>query len=392
MQADSAKRRRRSSLQSRSRNVAFAQFIAFSWFVYAYNPSVVLLRYERQLDYAVAGIQTVLFSLGVVAGSAAYPRLLRSAGIYRTGLAAAAALGVGVVLFAADADMLVVSLGSFLAGIGAAAVIAAASSSLADAGSVEGMARLSLANAAGSLASMLALLTVSASVAANLGWRLPLVAIVPALIALQIWDRHRRTLPLSVPGVGPSQRMPKTYRLTVLAVTLLVAAEMCFGLWGPDLVASLTGAAAAERTAALAALFAGSAVGRLIAAKAIRLFRADSLFRASNAIALASFGILWTSTDSGIVLLSLFLLGATLSFNLPFGQARAVLASGGRADQASAGVFFALGLAGLSVPFILAVLADSIGIRDAFLVVPLLLISGFLTMRRATQRLDQVAS
>lgn len=378
-------------LQSRLRNVAFAQFIAFAWFMYAYNPSVVLLRHERQLDYAVAGFQTVLFSLGVVAGSAAYPRLMRNLGSYRTGLVAAGALGIGVVLFVADADMLVVSLGSLVAGIGAASIVSAASSSLADTGSVAGMARLSLANAAGSLASMLALLTVSASVAANLGWRLPLLAIVPLLITLQVWDRHQRKLTAPVPIVGLSQPMPTTYRLTLLALTLLVAAEMCLGLWGPELIASQTGAAMAERTAALAALFAGSAVGRTIAARAIRVLRVDSLFTALNAMALASFGVLWVSTDPWIVLLSLFLLGATLSLNLPMGQSRAVLVSGGHADQASAGVFLALGLAGLLVPFLLAVLADQVGIHAAFLVVPILLVSGFLTMRLAAQRFDRIA-
>ena len=346
----------------------------------------MLLRHERQLGYAVAGIQTVLFSVGFVVGSAAYPKLVRHVGRHRTGLAESVVLSAGVLLFVADVELVVVSLGSFVAGIGGAGMVTAASATLAGAGSIQGMARLSLANAAGSLASMLALLVIGISVAANVGWRLALVAVVPSLIILELWNRSRGRTAATPPIVEPDGRMPRLYWQSVLGLTLLIAAESCLGLWGPDLIASRTGAPPAERTAALALLFGGLAVGRLIAARSLQVVPVDSLFTAGVVLAIACFLVLWSSTDPSTVLIALFLLGAALSLNLPFGQSRAVLVSGGRADRASAGVFLSLGLAGLGVPFLLAVLADQVGVHNAFLIVPALLAGGFVTMRLGRQR------
>ena len=74
-------------------------------------------------------------------------------------------------------------------------------------------------------------------------------------------------------------------------------------------------------------------------------------------------------------------LGVALYF--PLGLARAIAASGGRPDRASARVGIGAALASGVGPFVLGALADATGIHAAMLVVPVLLVVAAVGIRLA---------
>ncbi|NBV90110.1 MAG: hypothetical protein EBR84_01680 [Actinobacteria bacterium] len=92
------------------------------------------------------------------------------------------------------------------------------------------------------------------------------------------------------------------------------------------------------------------------------------------ALALIGFLAFWRSSNSFALIICLTMTGLGLSLHFPFGIDRAIIASAGRADKAASRIAIATGLSGGVAPFAIGILADQIGVRSAFLVVPVALI------------------
>ncbi|MEJ7665324.1 MAG: hypothetical protein WKG07_40275 [Hymenobacter sp.] len=86
------------------------------------------------------------------------------------------------------------------------------------------------------------------------------------------------------------------------------------------------------------------------------------------------FLVFWSTVLAGLALLGLFVMGLGIAVQFPLSVARAITASAGRPDQATARLSIGAGLAIGLAPLLLGFLADQVGTRQAFLIVPVLLI------------------
>ncbi len=102
---------------------------------------------------------------------------------------------------------------------------------------------------------------------------------------------------------------------------------------------------------------------------------AGSQIQPDLAMADPGFVVVWTVAAPGPMLVGLLITGVGVGVHWPLGIARAIRASAGRADRASGLASVAAGLAAAGAPFVLAGLADAVGVHAAFLVVPVLLVT-----------------
>ena len=107
-------------------------------------------------------------------------------------------------------------------------------------------------------------------------------------------------------------------------------------------------------------------VGRLAGSRLLRRFAPAPLLRASLAILVLGFSLMWLVPQAAPKLVGVAIVGLGIANLYPTGLALALDAAPEQRDAASSRVVFAVGLALLLAPLILGGLADRIGIQNAF--------------------------
>jgi fucose permease len=159
-----------------------------------------------------------------------------------------------------------------------------------------------------------------------------------------------------------------------------LGAEFCLTFWGADLLRERCGFGPAAAAASLASITTGMLVGRLLGSRLAQQMSTERLLRGSIGFALVAFALAWSFTWWPVVILGLFLTGVGIAVHWPLGVARAVRASGGMTDRASASASIAGSIAIGTAPIILGVLSDRIDFHVAFLLVPVLLLVGLVIL------------
>lgn len=358
--------------------IAYGQLFIFAWFNYAVGSTNALLRDEQGVSRTLSGLHsTGLATAGIVAGLVSARmvshwgrgRILRvgsigmAAGllVYTWPGAPIAFTVFGVVIIGFFGALMIVSINAFL---------------LAHQGKA-GPASLTEANALASLAGLLAPLAVGLAAATFLGWRSGLLIIVLGAAGVEIW-RGRSTKAFDVGqekrSDGPQAPLPRRVYWTFAFIICVLGCEFSTVYWSADLLRDEAGFGPAAAAASIVAVTAGMAIGRAAGARLAQTMSSERILRASVVITLVGFVILWVTSIGWVILAGMFVMGLGMSVHWPLGVARAVHASGGMNDRASArtSVWGSCSIAVL--PFVLGALADAVGIHGAFLLLPLLLV------------------
>jgi fucose permease len=83
------------------------------------------------------------------------------------------------------------------------------------------------------------------------------------------------------------------------------------------------------------------------------------------------------------MLLGFAVTGIGMGLQSPLSIGRAVIAAQGQADRGAGLTSVAAGIASGLAPFVLAAVADQLGVHTAFLIVPMLMVAGILLVRAA---------
>jgi hypothetical protein len=235
---------------------------------------------------------------------------------------------------------------------------------------------VSEASACSSAASVLAPLAIAVGLTAGIGWRpgylLPIAVAVPALLAL-------RALPEPAPptNVGvtlDSDRFAQRW----LDVLLAVSVEFCFVFWAASALAAWDGMGRSGAAVGASMFLLGMAVGRGLAAPAGRFAGTSRrLLMGGCLVAFAGFLLFWLVRVSYVAGAGLVLAGIGVALLYPAAVTRAIAARPGAQDWAAARCALASGLAIGGAPLVLARLADTAGLRAAYLIVPGLLAALF---------------
>lgn len=361
--------------------VVYAQVAVFGYFLYAFNPTVALVRDEQGWSRSIASLIGAFFAAGAVIGGLAAARIVR-----RVGRGALLRLGSGLivgglVVYTAAPGLPLLLLGAFVASLGGTFAMVGTNAFLPDHHGPASPRAMTEAHGLATLVGLLGPLAVGGLVAIGLGWRAGLLASCVALVIVEIVRGRDLAVydgphghPDDQPGHAPRGPLPRRFWPALAVFACAVAVEFSLTLWGSDLLRDRAGLGEAAAAAALVTIVGGMAIGRLAGGPVVTRLGAERVLLGSIGVAFVGFVIAWLSSSPAPMLAGLLVTGVGLGLQSPLGIGRAVLATDGQVDRGAGLTSVAAGFASGIAPFALASLADALGVRTAFLLVPALLV------------------
>jgi predicted MFS family arabinose efflux permease len=274
-------------------------------------------------------------------------------------------------------------IGAALLGLGAAAVVQLVPAALTETHGDAAAAALSEANAVSSAAAVAGPLCVGAAIGLGIGWRAGFLAL-PLAAAVALAPLTRRLAPAGHPAEGWRSAHREQERASgetgdgpILGawfnLLLAISVEFCVVFWAPEAL-SARHDAGAGMAAALAGLFVlGMAVVRAGSARMLAGRDPHRVTAVSSLVAVAGFAAFWAGPDLFLAGLGLVVLGGGVALLYPVTVASVVSAWPSRPDAAAGRAALASALAVGAAPLALATVAEVVGLRPAYLLVPVLL-------------------
>lgn len=370
----------------------YSQFAVFGFFLYAFTPSVTLLRDDENVSNAVAALHGTAYAIGVVVVGALAARILAVTGRDRGFWLFSAGLAIGIGAYASGPRLGLTLPGAAIAGAAGSGLLTTGSAALSDHHDTRGPAAITEANAVAAGVGLLAPLAVAACVALGYGWRTALLIPIPVIAALYATRRRFGPgLDVSVIDSAPvgSRRLGGQFWLSWTIVVLAVCIEFCMTLWSAQLLRDHDGMGKAAAATGVAAIVGGLAVGRFFGVRLAVRYPVDSLLAGAFALNAVGFALFWLSDVAALSFAGLAIGGLGMSLQYPLGLGRAIRTAGGSsaaANAASARVSLGTGVAIGLAPFALGFLGDITSIRAAFLLVPTFIVLALAILAVAHRR------
>jgi MFS family permease len=370
--------------------MTYLQLAIYGYFLYAFAPSVTLLRDDEHTSRAISGLHGTGLAVGAMLTAVIAPRLISRFGRARMIWVALGILSLGVFVFVSCDVVAVTISGALIAGFGGTLVINIAVPILtAHHRGAAGGAAVTQANGLGSACGILAPLLVGGAVSIGVGWRAGvLVTVVFAAVVAMIFGRRVRLDEIPAAPTHPHPdggRLSREYWRACFVLVMTNAIEFSMTIWSSDVLTHHDGLSKGTAATGVTAIVTGMTIGRLSSRRYTLRYTADTLLLFAFGVNIVGFGVFWISTNPFLAFVGLFITGLGISLQFPLAITRAVGFSDGRPDLATAyaalGGGFAVGFA----PFGLGALADHIGSHTAMTVVPvfaLLAAAGVATTRR----------
>jgi MFS family permease len=373
-------------VRDRRTYLSYVQMGMFGWFLYTLGPSLALLRDETGMSRTLSTLYSVSASVGGIIAGILVATIVRRFGrgwLLRGG---SLSLALGVSLYISGAPLAVTVAGPFFSAVGGAGCVVGVSAFLSAQQRSAGDAAITEANTVAAGFGILGPLMLGAAATWLAGWRVSLALLVVCLIILEI-TRGRDLSPYRVDDVVPDidgrhpARLPTLTWWAMVTVVFTSAIEMAYIFWATDLLTARSEWGTAAAAAALSAVLLGVLIGRGAGSWLVERLDAERTLLAALVTLAIGFALTWLWPVPVLILIGLFVVGLGISVQFPLGMARTMRASSGQPDKAAGYASSAVGIAGAAVPFGLAVLADSVGVHLAFLVVPILIMVSILLLR-----------
>jgi MFS family permease len=355
--------------------ITYAQLGVFGYFLYGFGPVVPLLRDEQGTSRAVASLHGTALAVAVVVGGTIFPPLVRRFGRPPVMWTGVAGLAVGVLALWAARSFPATMAAALLAALAGSLLVNGVVATLSDHHGATGPAAISEANAVAAGVGAIAPLVVGATVAAGLGWRPGLAALVPAVavLALVAWISRRRVtgpaVHMSVGSGAGRGRLPGAYWLAWTSMVATGSVEVCLNLWAGDVLRARAHVSPGVATAALSAIIGGMFLGRLVGTRLLLRFATTRVLLGALVVSAAGFTVFWLATTAWLAVAGLLVCGLGNALHYPLAIAIAIDHSGGQPDLAAARGGYAMGVGFGLAPFGLGALADAAGPHLAFLLV-----------------------
>lgn len=240
---------------------------------------------------------------------------------------------------------------------------------------------LAESNAIGSGAAILAPLAIASMESLGVGWRVGLV--VPPLIVAALVVARGRGIRFGNAKVaksdGETNQRASTPKTTLAFfrrwcdIIAVVSIEFCFVFWTTDYMTSEMGVRIGAAPALLAFFIGGMAITRALGGQyAGKLSSPTAPLLLSLGLAAAGFVLFWSFRAPVVAAIGLLVSGTGVALLYPLCVTRALDEMPSSRDRASARAALASGIAIGGAPFVLAMLATAVGLRIAFLLVPIL--------------------
>jgi len=378
----------------------YVQLSLYAYFLYAFAPSVTLLRDEEHVRDTVAGLHGTAYAAGVIVVGLVGARILDAIGRGPALWLFLGTLCVSIAIYASVPVLPVTLVGALLCGASASGVTITVGAALVERHGPAGPAAVTEANALAAAAGLIGPLLVGASVHLGFGWRPAVLLLVVVIVALFLLRRLFGARDTSVvtraePGpvratepvppqrgvhasapMGPAPRRPlgRQFWLGWSVIVLCVGVEFSMTLWSAQLLRDRSDAGKALAATGVTAIVGGMCVGRVLGSRLARRYRPDGLLFAAFALTALGFAMFWVATMPLIAFTGLAITGLGMAVHYPLSLSRTIGAAAGQADRASAMATLGTGIAIGVAPFLLGFLSDTITVRYAFLLVPVFLV------------------
>jgi predicted MFS family arabinose efflux permease len=361
--------------------LSYAALGCFTFWLYAFGPSLTLLRAELEFSYTLLGVYSVVWAGGAALAGAGFAwaarRLSRGALLWGSALVTVAGAG----LFTLGRNVPATLLGAGVFGLAGTTLLAVIQAILSDRHGSRRDRALTEANVGAGASAVFAPLVLGALAASTLGWRATFA--LPAVVLAVLYLRYRHE-PLPVAPrphtAGTAGGLPAACWLFAVLTAVGSAIEFCLVYFGPQMLLG-TGLSAAAASTALGSNFLGILIGRLAGARLTRRpGRGVTLLYASLVLTAASFGLFWLTDRPALAVLGLFLCGVGIANLYPLALALTLEAAGELQDRANARSQLIVGVVAAVSPYLLGTLADRHGLTTAFALEPALIGIGFLVL------------
>ena len=360
--------------------LAYLSLAVYGYFLNGLGPITPFLKEELHLSYTISSFHFTAFAVGILLIGLGGHLLIQRIGIRRSLWLGLFGMSLSALLLLIGRVPIITIGASFLMGLIGSLILAIVPAALSDQhGELKAVA-LSEANVIASLFATSAPLLVG-WFAGSIGWRwaLGLIALVPILMFLGL-GRNSASPKTSSTTESDSARqsLPGLFWIYWVTIVLAVSVEFCMIFWSADYLEQVLGLVKADAARAVSLFLAAMIVGRILGSQLVQRFSTRSVVTVSILIAGVGFLLFWRAESSFIALSGLSLTGLGVANLYPLLLSLAIGAANGNTVQAGARATLASGTAILALPLILGGFADAVGIRLAYGVVLVLLISVFL--------------
>jgi len=361
--------------------LAYLSLAFYAYFLNVLGPITPFLKEELRLSYTISSLHFTAFAVGILLIGLGGHLLVQRIGRWRSLWVGVIGMSLSTLLLLAGKSPVTTIGASFLMGLVGSLILAIVPAALSDQHGELRAVALSEANMISSVVATAAPLMVGWFAHFIGGWRLALgiVAFTPILLFLSL---GKGTSPTSTSTTEEltqsSQPLPRLFWIYWLAIVLGVSVEFCMIFWSADYLEHVLGMVKANAAQALSLFLAAMILGRITGSRLVQRFSAGTVVTVSILIASVGFLTFWKTESVFVGLSGLFLTGLGVANLYPLLLSLTIGAANGNTVQASARATLASGTAILTLPLTLGRLADAVGIRSAYGIVVLLLISVFL--------------
>ena len=361
--------------------LAYVSLAFYAYFLNVLGPITPFLKEELRLSYTVSSFHFTAFAVGILLIGMGGHLVVQHVGRWRSLWIAVIGMSLSA-LFLLTGKIPVITIGaSFLMGLVGSLILAIVPAALSEEHDELRAVALSEANMLSSIVATAAPLMVGWFAHFIGSWRLALgiVAFTPLLMFLSLGKGTYSAEASTIEEpTRADQPLPKLFWIYWVAIVLGVSVEFCMIFWSADYLEQVLGMIKADAAQALSLFLAAMILGRVMGSRLVQRFSAGTVVTVSILIASVGFLVFWKTESVFVGLSGLFFTGLGVANLYPLLLSLTIGAANGNAVQASARATLASGTAILTLPLVLGRLADAVGIRSAYGVVVLLLISVFL--------------
>ncbi|MCC6793458.1 MAG: MFS transporter [Thermomicrobiales bacterium] len=358
------------------------------------GPAMPFIRDRLDIGYTAASLHFSAFAAGGITIGIVGDRIVGRLGRTRTIWFGMAGMAAGVTVLALGPFIALTMLGTYVTGVCGTLALISNQSSLSDIHGEKRTVAIAESNVVASSAAVLAPLAVGGLDDAGVGWQLALMVGLPVYAMLFVTFRGI-SLPNQVDSAAkanPNAPLPRAYWIFWSVLFMVSAVEWCLAFWGADYLDEEVGLRKAAAATAMSIFFGAMVAGRLLGARLAAIYPGPGLLIAAIAIALAGFPIFWLSGDRPLLsLVGLFVAGVGIANFYPLTIAAAAGAAPAQPDLATARLAISGAGALLTMPLLVGVISDVVGMRWGFGVVMPLLILALLATVAGRREMPPVA-
>lgn len=357
------------------------QIAVVNFYLGGFGPAQPLLRAEQRTSLTIAGLHGTAMGIAAILAGFAAPKLAHLFGRALTAWLGMALFCIGVLMFIFSPPVQLTLIATLIAGFGTSMVINSTVTRLSHHFPNNPSRALSQAYGIGSAGYIFGTLSVGTLAGTTLSWRLGLLIVIPVTALLYLFFKRDESVEHIPDEEGPQRgSLNRKFWIAWFGFIACISSEFATTFWAAALVRDRTGSSAAISTISLVAVGTGMAIGRWFGPSVLKRYSLDHQLKAIIIAQFVGFAILWFSHTLWISIISLFVVGLSLSMQFALSSLRLIGFSDGRPDLAIGRSSLAAGAAIAFAPFILGVLGDQFGISRAYLMVPILILIALATI------------